>query len=133
MGALHEERLNFAKETLRRHFLPHVGTEVGSESKKCFYLGYMIHRLLLNQLGRINEDDREHFGKKRLDLAGSLMASSFGTLFRKLAKDVERFLKNQIDSGRSFDVAGAIKSCSQITQGLQYQLLTGILNNPDNV
>ncbi|XP_953007.1 DNA-directed RNA polymerase II subunit, putative [Theileria annulata] len=125
VGALQEERLNFAKETLRRHFLPHVGTEVGSESKKCFYLGYMIHRLLLNQLGRINEDDREHFGKKRLDLAGSLMASSFGTLFRKLAKDVERFLKNQIDSGRSFDVAGAIKSCSQITQGLQYQLLTG--------
>nr|PVC49472.1 DNA-directed RNA polymerase [Theileria orientalis] len=125
VGAPLEARIQYAKDLLRRHFLPHVGTEVGSESKKCFYVGYMIHRLLLNQLGRINEDDREHFGKKRLDLAGALMASSFGALFRKLAKDVKKLLQNQIDSGRSFDVAGAIKSCSQITQGLQYQLLTG--------
>ncbi|AFZ81227.1 DNA-directed RNA polymerase II subunit, putative [Theileria equi strain WA] len=125
VGAPLETRIQYAKDLLRQHLLPHVGTEPGSEGKKCYFLGYMIHRLLLSRLGRINEDDREHFGKKRLDLAGPLMASSFGTLFRKMAKDARRILQQQIDCGRAFDVAGAIRSATTITQGLQYQLLTG--------
>lgn len=125
VGAPRDKRIQYAKDLLRKEVLPHVGTELGVESKKCYFIGYMVHRLLLAKLGRINQDDRDHFGKKRLDMAGPLMASSFGTLFRKMAKDAKRILQHQIDCGRTFDVAGAIRSASQITQGLQYQLLTG--------
>ncbi|GFE54525.1 DNA-directed RNA polymerase II RPB2 [Babesia ovis] len=125
VGAPLEARIQYARDLLRQHLLPHVGTEAGCESRKCYFLGYMVHRILLSRLGRIVEDDRDHFGKKRLDLAGSLMASSFGTLFRKMVKDTKRILQQQIDCGREFDVAGAVRSATQITQGLQYQLLTG--------
>ena len=38
-------------------------------------------------------DDRDHFGKKRLDLAGPLLANLFRMLFRKLTKDVYRYLQ----------------------------------------
>ena len=31
----------------------------------------MIHRLLLVALGRREEDDRDHYGNKRLDLGGA--------------------------------------------------------------
>eukprot|EP00921_Rhytidocystis_pertsovi_P011113 GHVQ01017903.1.p1 GENE.GHVQ01017903.1~~GHVQ01017903.1.p1 ORF type:complete len:1213 (-),score=132.68 GHVQ01017903.1:161-3799(-) len=125
VGANREKRILYAKDLLRKEVLPHVGILPGVESKKAYFIGYMVHRLLMGELGRIKEDDRDHFGKKRLDLAGPLMAASFGTQFRKMVKDVRRVLRRQIDHGKAFDVAGAVRSASQITQGLQYQLATG--------
>lgn len=38
---------------------------------------YMVHRLLLAALGRRELDDRDHYGNKRLDLAGPLLAFLF--------------------------------------------------------
>jgi DNA-directed RNA polymerase II subunit RPB2 len=65
----------------------------GSESKKAYFFGYMIHRLLLAAMERRELDDRDHFGKKRLDLAGPLLANLFRMLFRKLTRDVYRHLQ----------------------------------------
>lgn len=50
--------------------------------KKSFFLGYMVNKLLKAYLGRIDEDDRDYYGKKRLDMAGSLLATHFRQLFR---------------------------------------------------
>lgn len=41
------------------------------------YARYIIHRLLLCALGRRAEDDRDHYGNKRLDLAGPLLGGLF--------------------------------------------------------
>ena len=38
---------------------------------------YMVHRLLQAALGRRELDDRDHYGNKRLDLAGPLLAFLF--------------------------------------------------------
>lgn len=45
----------------------------------CFFtlIRYIIHRLLLCALGRRAEDDRDHYGNKRLDLAGPLLGGLF--------------------------------------------------------
>ena len=53
-----------------------------------YFLGYMVHRLLLAALGRRELDDRDHIGNKRLDLAGPLLAFLFRGLFRNLLKEV---------------------------------------------
>jgi DNA-directed RNA polymerase II subunit RPB2 len=53
----------------------------------------MIHRLLLAALGRRELDDRDHYGKKRLDLAGPLLGALFRMLFQKLTKDVGKYLQ----------------------------------------
>ena len=45
--------------------LPHVGTEENCETKKAFFMGYIVHKMLMCSLGRLEEDDRDHFGKKR--------------------------------------------------------------------
>lgn len=100
VGAQREKRIQYARELLRKEVLPHVGTEAGCENKKAFFIGYMVHRLLLAELGRINQDDRDHFGKKRLDMAGPLIAASFGTLYRKMMKDVRRILQRQVRATR---------------------------------
>lgn len=58
-----------------------------------YFFGYIIHRLLLVALGRREEDDRDHYGNKRLDLGGPLLANLFRQLFRKLAKDVRSYVQ----------------------------------------
>jgi DNA-directed RNA polymerase beta subunit len=42
--------------------------------------------LLLAALGRRELDDRDHYGNKRLDLAGPLLAFLFRGLFKNLMK-----------------------------------------------
>ena len=92
-GLNRERRLRYAQEILQKEMLPHISMAEGSESKKAYFFGYMIHRLLLAALERRELDDRDHFGKKRLDLAGPLLANLFRMLFRKLTKDVYRYLQ----------------------------------------
>ena len=41
------------------------------------FYSYMVHRLLLAAIGRREVDDRDHYGNKRLDLAGPLLAFLF--------------------------------------------------------
>ncbi|EZG56044.1 DNA-directed RNA polymerase beta subunit [Gregarina niphandrodes] len=125
VGAPKELRVQYARELLHREVLSHVGHTPGCENRKAWFLGNMTHRLLQGELGRAQEDDRDHFGKKRIDLAGALISSSFGQLFRKMVKDATRTLQRQIEGGRNFDLAGAIRMTSPITQGLNYQLATG--------
>jgi DNA-directed RNA polymerase II subunit RPB2 len=92
-GLSRERRIRYAQEILQKEMLPHVSMSEGSESKKAYFFGYMIHRLLLAAMERRELDDRDHFGKKRLDLAGPLLANLFRMLFRKLTRDVYRHLQ----------------------------------------
>jgi DNA-directed RNA polymerase II subunit RPB2 len=101
-----------------------VGTEEHCETKKGFFIGYAVHKLLMCRLGRAEEDDRDHFGKKRLDLAGPLLGGLFRVLFRKLTKDVRKHLQRCLDEGKHFNIGAAIKS-NHITDGLKYSLATG--------
>ena len=114
-GVTKEKRIKYAREILQKEMLPHVGVSDFCETKKAYFLGYvlvhvhyfslqnvvqcsnefvdaskkvafhkwsryfryMVHRLLLAALGRREVDDRDHYGNKRLDLAGPLLAFLF--------------------------------------------------------
>lgn len=118
------QRVKYAKELLQKELLPHVGTADRSDTRKAFFVGYMVHKLLMCSLERIDEDDRDHYGKKRLDLAGPLLTVLFRTLFRKLTGDVQVYLQKCLDEGREFNLSSAIKSRT-MTDGLRYSLATG--------
>ena len=124
-GTTREGRIQYARDLLVKEILPHVGTAQYCEGRKAYFVGYMVHRLLLGALGRIDEDDRDHFGKKRIDMACHLMAGSFGQLFRMTMKDTSKILQRQIDNGKEFDIQGVVRQASRITDGLRYQLATG--------
>ncbi|KAL7443359.1 hypothetical protein ACHAXH_009174 [Discostella pseudostelligera] len=119
-----DDRIRYAAGILQKEVLPHVGTEEHCETKKGFFMGYAVHKLLMCKLGRADEDDRDHFGKKRLDLAGPLLGGLFRVLFRKLTKDVRRHLQRCLDEGKHFNIGAAIKS-NHISDGLKYSLATG--------
>jgi DNA-directed RNA polymerase II subunit RPB2 len=124
VGATREKRIAYAREILQKELLPHVGVGDMFETKKAFFLGYIVHRTLLCALGRRAEDDRDHYGNKRLDLAGPLLATLFRQLFRRLVKDVRTYAQKCVDGGKDVNLTYAVKA-KTITQGLKYSLATG--------
>ncbi|MCO5565838.1 hypothetical protein L7F22_019513 [Adiantum nelumboides] len=118
------KRQQYAQDILQKEMLPHVSTAEGSSTRKAYFFGFMIHRLVLTALQRREIDDRDHFGKKRLDMAGPLMTSLFRLTFRKLLKDVYRHLQKCVEDKKEFTLTSAVKS-STITNGLKYSLATG--------
>ncbi|CAA0816195.1 DNA-directed RNA polymerase II subunit 2 [Striga hermonthica] len=124
VGVTRDKRIKYAKEILQREMLPHVSTEENCESKKAYYFGYVIHRLLICALGRRPEDDRDHYANKRLDLAGPLLGGLFRMLFRKLTRDVGSYVQKCVDTGKDVNLQFAIKA-KTVTSGLKYSLATG--------
>lgn len=124
VNATKGDRIRYAHDILQKEMLPHVGVEDHNETKKAYFLGYVVHKLLMCSLGRLEEDDRDHYGNKRLDLAGPLLGGLFRILFKKLTKDVRGYLQKCVDNGKDFNLTLAIKSRT-ITNGLRYSLATG--------
>ncbi|KAL2222331.1 DNA-directed RNA polymerase II 138 kDa polypeptide [Thermoascus aurantiacus ATCC 26904] len=120
----HERRVRYAREIMQKEFLPHISQSEGSETRKAFFLGYMVHRLLQCALGRRDVDDRDHFGKKRLDLAGPLLATLFRTLFTRLTRDLQRYVQRCVETNREIYLNIGVKA-STLTGGLKYALATG--------
>jgi len=85
----------------------------------------MANKLVKASIGIIEQDDRDYYGKKRLDMAGSLLSTHFRQLFKQLNDVMQKILKKDIDSGcNEIDIRKAIKS-DIITRGLKTALATG--------
>jgi DNA-directed RNA polymerase II subunit RPB2 len=121
-----DARVAYVQELLQKDLLPHCGTDPSAttRTRKAFFLGYVIHRLLLCAVGRAEEDDRDHFSNKRLDLAGPLIGTLFRLLFYNMSKAMRAFLQKQLDRGKEPQVTLAIKH-GVITRGIRYSLATG--------
>jgi DNA-directed RNA polymerase II subunit RPB2 len=78
-AVLKERRIQYGREILKKKLLPHLKEH--NDTKKGFFIGYMVQRLCSAALGRSGEDDRDHYGKKRLDMIGMLMRDLFKTKF----------------------------------------------------
>ena len=122
----YSERVKRAEEILRKDMLSHVSIERGNETKKAYFIGYMIYRLGNCALGRAFGDDRDHYGKKRLDMSGVLLSGIFRQLFRRFAQKVETNLRDQIKYSKSgsIDLEKAFDK-NIITSGMKYSLATG--------
>ncbi|KAI9806392.1 MAG: DNA-dependent RNA polymerase II [Piccolia ochrophora] len=123
-GVTKDKRIRYARDIMQKELLPHISQSEGSETRKAFFLGYMVHRMLQCALGRRDVDDRDHFGKKRLDLAGPLLANLFRTLFAKLTKDLFKYLQKCVESASEFQWTLGVK-IGTLTNGLKYSLATG--------
>ena len=120
------ERIRRAEEILRKDMLPHVSIEKGNEIKKAYFIGYMIFRLGNCALGRAYGDDRDHYGKKRLDMSGVLLCGIFRQLFRRFAKKTETVMKEALKRVKTSQIQlDHFIDKKIITQGMKYALATG--------
>ncbi|ORY56375.1 beta subunit of DNA-directed RNA polymerase [Pseudomassariella vexata] len=123
-GMTRDRRVRAARDILQKEMLPHISQGEGCETRKAFFLGYMVHKLLQCALGRRDTDDRDHFGKKRLDLAGPLLAKLFRNIVRRLTQEITMTLKRCVEQDKDFQVQFGIKA-GIVTNGLKYSLATG--------
>ena len=123
------ERIQWAKDILQKEFIAHVSIEQFCEIKKAYYLGYMVNKLCCAILGRRDEDDRDNFGNKRLDIAGPLLEHMFKILWniqiKKSKSKIKRLLTSNSAMGQQFDLKGLFDNGETISSGLSYSLATG--------
>ncbi len=85
-----DEQMERVKYLLLKEFFPHIGMDQGSSRSKAFLLGHAVNKCLLTYLGVIDTDDRDHFGNKRIDLAGNLIGTLFRISFSRVMKEFRK-------------------------------------------
>ena len=105
---------------IKNEFIPHVSTD----EAKANVIIYMIEQLVLCSIGKREEDDRDHFKNKRVDLSGYLIASLFRQLFRRMYKEFLSASSKTLKNGKIFNINHIMKS-KIVTNGLKYSLSTG--------
>nr|CAD2156955.1 unnamed protein product [Meloidogyne enterolobii] len=69
---------------LSNSMICHILSPEGNMKMKAIYIGLMIRRLIQAEKGICDADDRDFYGNKRIELAGSLLALLFEDLFKRL-------------------------------------------------
>lgn len=74
----------------------HIACPEGNFKMKATYLGLMTRRLIQAELGENDLDDRDFYGNKRLELAGSLLALLFEDCFKRFNSELKRIADNSL-------------------------------------
>lgn len=62
----------------------------------------MVNKLLYAYLGKTDEDDRDHYGKKRLDMTGALMITLFKQHFKNsFIEGAKKILRKILDENKT--------------------------------
>ena len=90
-----------ARQVLNERLLPHLGSTKECFYKKAYYLGNMAKKLICAFFGAIQEDDRDHYGKKRLDMTGVLMTNLFKEQFKNTyVENAKKIIRRKLHSGK---------------------------------
>lgn len=86
---------------------------------KAVYTAVMLRRTIMAKLGKINVDDRDYYGNKRLELAGQLISLLFEDLFKRFNTELQNIAEKIIPKQRAaqFDIVKHIRQ-DLITNGL---------------
>jgi DNA-directed RNA polymerase III subunit RPC2 len=120
--------------------LSHVPVEHFDFRIKAIFVGHVVRRVLLAHLGKTPVGDKDYYGNKRLELAGSLMSLLFEDLFKLFHK----YFKTEADNVLSkpnraqvFDIVKCIRP-DTINNGLNSAISTGkwkfkiVMPSPNN-
>lgn len=124
---LPHRRIQSVWNVIRNEVLPHMGLRRDDPTtmpKRARYLGFIVRRLLNVHLGRLPDDDRDHYANKRLSTPGMLLGILFRQALRNYFRQVEVTLRKACDSGKYVNVTDILSS-KPVTSALKYALSTG--------
>jgi DNA-directed RNA polymerase II subunit RPB2 len=90
-----KKKIEFANDVLNNDLFPHCHTK----QQKIYFLGYMTNKLLKAYFGINDQDDRDSYVNKRIDLCGILLNNLFRNYFNKLVKDMQKQIIREINNG----------------------------------
>jgi DNA-directed RNA polymerase III subunit RPC2 len=116
-----------AMEILAHVVLNHVPVEDYKFRNKVIYMAHIVRRVLKTVLDPSLLDDKDYYGNKRLELAGSLMSLLFEDLFKRFNSDIKRqadLILSKPSRAKTFDVVKIMRQ-DTITQGFVHAVSTG--------
>jgi DNA-directed RNA polymerase subunit B len=125
-GQVAEARRKRAEEVLDKYLFPHLGTDPSPTTRlrKALYLGQMVCRLIELVLGRREPDDRDHYGNRRLRLAGDLLAQLFRVAFRQYVEELRSALERTTIRLARINIRALVRP-DIVTERLRHALATG--------
>ena len=90
-----KKKKEFAIEVLNNDLFPHCHTD----EQKIYYLGYMTRKLIKYAVNNYEQDDRDSYLNKRIDLTGTLLNNLFRNYFNKVVKDMQKQIIREINTG----------------------------------
>ncbi|ETN80195.1 DNA-directed RNA polymerase, beta subunit [Necator americanus] len=85
-----------AVDFLSTSMICHIPCHDGNFKMKAIFLGLMTRRLIQAELGECDLDDRDFYGNKRLELAGSLLSLLFEDVFKRFNSELKRVADNSL-------------------------------------
>lgn len=84
------------RQKILNSILPHLGTEEILNTTKTHFIANMAKKLILVYLYDGKQEDRDHIGLKRVDMAGDLMMQMFASAFKFQFMDQARRMIEKI-------------------------------------
>ncbi|WKY02543.1 hypothetical protein Q1695_016091 [Nippostrongylus brasiliensis] len=85
-----------AVDFLSTSMICHIPCNDGNFKMKAIFLGLMTRRLIQAELGECELDDRDFYGNKRLELAGSLLSLLFEDVLKRFNTELKRVADNSL-------------------------------------
>ena len=124
-----ERQIEYARTVVvQKEMFPHLGTDETALFAKAHLLAHMVHKCLSTAQGKRDTDDRDHFGNKRLDLAGNLIGNIFRIAFTREMKDFRKTVEKKIASGKTINYHTDF-NFQTITKNIKNSISTGNWSN----
>lgn len=116
-----DKRVDYALQIVENELLPHMGI-TSTIKEKAYFMGNMISKLIRTHVGLRNEDDRDNYINKRVEMAGVLCCELFRGLFKRFLKSIQ----TQLEKKKQYpDILNIISRTSNITTGLKSSFCIG--------
>lgn len=113
-----ESAISYAKHLLSVEVFSHLGQGEQYSHEKAMFLGYMVKKLMYVIMGRIKQENRDHYMNKRIWTTGVLLRQQFHAAMRRLIMEVTHSTLKALRQGHNVNITSWIKP-SIITNALQ--------------
>jgi DNA-directed RNA polymerase subunit B len=123
-GQIIDYRLRRAQEVIDGFLLPHIGQNKADRLAKAFYLGMMASKAIETAYNLREEDDKDHYANKRLELSGKLMEHLFRYAFKYFIKDLKFQIDRTVTRRRKLNISTIVRP-DAITERIRFAMATG--------
>ncbi len=123
-GQAKEYQQKRAETQIDNYLLPHIGEGPEDRFEKGKYLIQMARKSTIIGNGLAKEDDKDHYGNKRVKYSGELMEELFAYAFRFFTKEVKYQIERTSARGRKLSIQSIINP-DTITERIAYAMGTG--------
>lgn len=123
-GQIISYRLRRAQEVIDSFLLPHIGQAPQKRLMKGYYLATMAERAIERAYGKRNEDDKDNYMNKKIDMSGKLLAQQFRYAFKFFVSDIKFQIDRNIVRRRKLNINTVIRP-SALTDRLNFAMATG--------